>query len=163
MVTVQSLSCSVSPPATSLRRLRAACSRTCAGCLSLPACRRPRFPPAPDTETPPGGGGRTDRSPSRMQQLRCKQEAKRLNPAAFYWHPCQGSASGEGAGLHRNDQKSHNSFAIRRFSGRTVPFARAGTPSRRAGRVGGFPAAARTILHHAVAAHKIGRRDRERV
>jgi hypothetical protein len=31
------------------------------------------------------------------------------------------------------------------------------------GRVGGFPAAARTILHHAVAAHKIGRRDRERV
>src|SRR5262249_21564779 len=51
-----------------------------------------------------GGPPRLLRPPTRRRRLAaaanrplssCKQGAKRRNPAAFYWHPCQASASGQ--------------------------------------------------------------------
>jgi len=70
---------SVSPPA--------ACSRLLRELLRV----RPS-PPSTDTETPPGGGGRTGRSPL------CKRGAKRLHPAAFIGTLARGAQVGN-AGL----------------------------------------------------------------
>src|SRR5262245_43669480 len=75
------------------------------GCSSFLVHRSARSPLAPTARTHPRRDRRGSSDPRhgdaawRRRANRplssCKQGAKRLNPAAFYWHPCQASASGQ--------------------------------------------------------------------